>query len=609
MPGRIPQDFINDLLQRVDIVELIGERLELKKRGKNYFGLCPFHSEKTPSFSVNPERQGYHCFGCGVNGTAIGFLMEYENLEFVPSVENLAARLGVNVPREGGPARKRPQHDRLFEILTSADRYYRRQLKSHSGAERAQSYLKGRGITGEVAAAFGIGFAPPGWENLKLQLGDEPTLFEAGLLARNDSGRTYDRFRDRVVFPIRDARGRVIGFGGRVIDQGEPKYLNSPETPVFQKGRELYGLYEARRFTRRLERLLLVEGYMDVVALSQLGITDVVATLGTASTPVHFEKLFRAVATVICCFDGDEAGRRAAWKALTTALPLMRDGVELRFLLVPDGEDPDSLVRSEGADEFRRRVDAAIPFSEFFFEHMTEELGTDSMEGKARLTKAATALLKTMPKGVLKGLMYRRLGELSTVATTGLDGYEPPPRATNRRRRARSRRVAGVVERTLALLLRFPTFAHDVRDDELDVLETLEGDDERLLNEALEHARMSDDLGSAALVGHLAADSDVQVRITALSRFEFPLPPDAHRAEFREGINALLKGARVVIPRREALDRLRQDHSIDHLRDYLALRTADEERSVGDRADEQASEDVSAQAVKPTSGIETPTNE
>lgn len=610
MPGRIPQDFINDLLGRVDIVELVGERLELKKRGKNYLGLCPFHVEKTASFSVNSERQGYHCFGCGVSGTVIGFLMEYDNLEFVPAVEALAARLGMDVPREGGPARKRPRHDRLFEALTKADRYYRRQLKSHAGAARAQNYLKGRGITGEVAAAFGIGFAPPGWDNLKLRLDDEQTLLEAGLLSRSESGRAYDRFRDRIVFPIRDARGRVIAFGGRVIDEGEPKYLNSPETPVFQKGRELYGLYEARRFTQRLERLLLVEGYMDVVALSQLGITDVVATLGTASTPVHFEKLFRAVATVICCFDGDEAGRRAAWKALTTALPLMRDGVELRFLLLPEDEDPDSLVRREGAAEFRRRLAVAIPLSEFFFDHMTAELGVDSLEGKARLSKAATVLLKTMPKGVLKDLMYRRLAELSTVSPTGLDGYEPPAPAASGQRRARSRHgPARVVERTLALLLRSPIFAHDVADDELDVLETLEGDDERLLTEALQHARTSDDPDSAALVGHLAADSDVQARITTLSRFEFPLAAAAQRSEFREGIDALLKGARVVIPRRQALSRLQQDHSIEQLREYLALRTAGEERSSSDGAGEQAREGAPAEVVTPTKGVEMPTDE
>lgn len=597
MPGRIPQEFINDLLQRVDIVELIGERLELKKRGRNYFALCPFHGEKTPSFSINPERQAYHCFGCGVNGTAITFLMEYENLDFVPAVETLAARQGLNVPREGGPARKRPQHDRLYAALADAERYYRRQLKSHAAAGRAQGYLKGRGITGEVAAAFGIGFAPPGWENLKSALDQEQTLLEAGLLSRNEAGRTYDRFRDRVVFPIRDARGRVIGFGGRVIDAGEPKYLNSPETPVFQKGHELYGLYEARRLTKPLERLLLVEGYMDVVALSQHGITDVVATLGTASTPAHFEKLFRTVPTVVCCFDGDEAGRRAAWKALTTALPLLRDGLELRFLLLPEGEDPDSLVRREGAEAFLRRVENAAPFSEFFFDHLTQELTVESLEGKARLSKTATALLKPMPKGVLKDLMYKRLGELSSVAP---EGFERQPSAAGRRVQRTKGRVTGVAERTLALLLRFPKFATEMRAGELELLAGLKGDDERLLTGALGHVRAGGEEPSAALVGQLAADGVAQERLQALSRFELPLDADAQRAEFRDGIDALLKRATREIPMQEALERFRAEPSAENWKRYEGLRSVAEAAVEGDPLAEEAT-------VASTNGSKTPT--
>ena len=356
MAGRIPPSFIDDLLARIDIVDLIGQRIALRKAGKDFQARCPFHDERTPSFTVSPDKQFYHCFGCGAHGTAIGFLMEHDRLAFREAVEELAQRVGLVIPSDGEPIRTGPDQGPLYQVLEQAAELYRQQLRSHPEAARAVDYLKGRGLTGEIAARYGLGYAPSGWDFLLSRLGRDPAgrqrLLQAGLITDQD-GKSYDRLRERIVFPIRDRRGRVIGFGGRVLGDGKPKYLNSPETPVFHKGRELYGLYEAQKARRKLERLLVVEGYMDVIALAQFGIDYAVATLGTATTPEHLQLLLRSAPELVFCFDGDRAGRDAAWKALQTALPLATGNQSLRFLFLPEGEDPDTLVRAEGPGGLR----------------------------------------------------------------------------------------------------------------------------------------------------------------------------------------------------------------------------------------------------------------
>lgn len=463
MAGRIPQQFIDDLLSRVDIVDVIDARVPLKKQGSNYTACCPFHEEKTPSFTVSPTKQFYYCFGCGASGTALGFLMEHDRLHFVEAVETLAASVGVDVPREGGAAGD--SHAPLYAALAAADAFYREQLR-HSDA--AVAYLKERGISGETAAAFGIGFAPPGWSNLgdgEIAGGDSRVLLAAGLVNRNEAGRIYDRFRNRITFPIRDRRGRTIAFGARVLDDATPKYLNSPETDVFHKGRELYGLYEARQARRRLERLLVVEGYMDVVMLAEHGIDYAVATLGTAVSEHHIERLFATAAEIVFCFDGDEAGRQAAWRALSNTLSLLSGGREARFLFLDEGEDPDSTVRREGREAFERRLSAARPLPDFLIEHLREGVDMGTTGGRDRLWSEAKPLIARISSTVYRDLVIKQLaheiglpaGELRADLASG------GSRATARQPQAPPRRAAGVrmtpMRTAIGLLLQMPTLA------------------------------------------------------------------------------------------------------------------------------------------------------
>ena len=417
MAGRIPQSFIDDLLDRLDIVEVIDRRVPLKKSGRNYSACCPFHDEKTPSFSVNQEKQFYYCFGCGAGGNAIGFLMDYERLDFPVAVENLADMAGLEVPKEATALQEQPQQKKnIYTLLEKATQYYQQQLKQHAHKKKAVDYLKLRGLTGEIARDFDIGYAPPGWDNLLNSLGDndenKQLLINGGLLIEKpEENKLYDRFRDRIMFPIRDNRGRIIAFGGRVLGDDKPKYLNSPETPVFHKGKELYGLYQARKANRQLRRLLIVEGYMDVVALAQHGINWAAATLGTATSTEHLKRVFRQCPEVVFCFDGDDAGRRAAIKAMESALPVMEDGRQARFLFLPQDEDPDSMVREIGANNFIRLVDKAQPLEDYLFTSQAEGLDLDSMDGKARLSKLATPLINLLPSGVFKTLMMNSLAE------------------------------------------------------------------------------------------------------------------------------------------------------------------------------------------------------
>jgi DNA primase len=422
MAGLIPQGFIDDLLNRTDIVDVVSSRVQLKKTGKNFSACCPFHKEKTPSFSVSPDKQFYYCFGCGAGGNALGFIMDHDNLDFPQAVEDLAKAAGMEVPREQsvkGQKPRQPTDSPLYPLLTAAADYYRAALKSHPTRKSAVDYLKGRGLSGEIARDFGLGFAPPGWDNLHKHLSSDTlqqkAMIDAGLLIENaETGKRYDRFRDRVMFPIRDSRGRVIAFGGRVLGDDKPKYLNSPETPVFHKGQELYGLFEARKFNRSLDEIIVVEGYMDVIALAQQGLRNAVATLGTATSEDHLKKLFRVVPNVLFCFDGDQAGRNAAWRALEAALSSLQDGRRARFLFLPEGEDPDTLVRSEGTDAFKARIaQHAQPLADYFFEQLTKEADPRSLEGKAHMATLAAPLIEKVPGANLRALMRQRLSEIT----------------------------------------------------------------------------------------------------------------------------------------------------------------------------------------------------
>ena len=417
MAGLIPQDFIDDLIARADIVEVVGRRVQLKKAGREFKACCPFHDEKTPSFTVSPSKGFYHCFGCGAHGTAIGFLMEFDHMSFVEAIESLAQSMGVDVPRSESdkPARR---YDELFSLLDTVARHWQACLKD---APQAVEYVKQRGIDGPTARRFGIGYAPDGWSNVLDKFGKSPEAVErllaTGLIIARDNGGHYDRFRDRIMFPIRDARGRTIGFGGRALGDGEPKYLNSPETVLFHKGRELYGLYEARQALRQIDQLVVVEGYMDAVALARHGIDFAVATLGTATTPEHLNRLFRLTENVCFAFDGDRAGRKAAWRALENALPQIREGRQIRFMFLPEGHDPDSYVNEFGTDAFLEALDAGVALSEFLIEELSSQVDMTTVDGRARLAELARPLVNRIPVGV-----YRELLVESLAGAVGMSG-------------------------------------------------------------------------------------------------------------------------------------------------------------------------------------------
>lgn len=423
MPGRIPQTFIDGLLSRIDIVEIIDEYVPLKKKGRDYTANCPFHSEKTPSFTVSNTKQFYHCFGCGAHGSVIGFLMDYAHMTFVEAVRALAERAGMEIPQE--PGDKQADYSHLYRLLGEVARYYCQRLHESTGSARAMAYLEHRQLNPEILSEFDIGYAPPGWDTLLRAFGQAETarlhLAEAGLVASREGGGHYDRFRNRIMFPIRDGRGRVIGFGGRVLGEETPKYLNSPETPVFHKGRELYGLYQARQNRAALNRILVVEGYMDVVALAQQGIRHAVATLGTATTPEHLNGIYRSASEITFCFDADAAGRKAAWRALETILPLLRDGRQASFMFLPEGEDPDSFIRKAGRKKFEEEAANAVSLSNYLFEHLLEQVNTSTLDGKARLVELAKPLLLRLPPGAFRELLLSHLGKLSGLERQSLD--------------------------------------------------------------------------------------------------------------------------------------------------------------------------------------------
>jgi DNA primase len=433
----IPESFIQDLLARVDIVELVDSYVPLKKAGANYAACCPFHNEKSPSFTVSPTKQFYHCFGCGAHGTAIGFVMEYQGVGFVDAVKELASRVGMVAPdSDGFSPEKLGQTRNLVEVMSRAAAYYKEQLRR---SEKAIAYCKKRGLTGEIAGRYGMGYAPDGWNNLQSIFPDynSDDLKAAGLVIDNDSGRRYDRFRDRLMIPIVNPKGDIIAFGGRIIDQGEPKYLNSPETPLFEKGRELFGLPQARQAMRETNTAIVTEGYMDVIALAQNGVGNAVATLGTATTPTHVQKLLRQVDRIVFCFDGDNAGRKAAWRALENALEALADNKQIGFIFLPAEHDPDSFIREHGKAEFDRQVTQGMPLSDFLLRELAQRCDLTSSEGKARLIYEAKPLLLKLPTPLLRLQLVKRLAEASGFAQQEVErlcelkSYAPaaPPRA------------------------------------------------------------------------------------------------------------------------------------------------------------------------------------
>ncbi|MEM5529065.1 DNA primase [Gammaproteobacteria bacterium AS21] len=426
MANKIPQSFIDDLLARTDIVDIIDARVTLKKTGKNYSGLCPFHKEKSPSFSVSPDKQFYYCFGCGAGGNAIGFMTDYENLPFPQAVEELAKHAGLEIPKDNSPQRKNEQlYQAQFKVLDLASAFFQAQLKNHSAKDNAINYLKGRGLDGKIVKQFSIGFAPPGWDNLIKSIGltdtDQQHLERSGMLIRHEEKDSlYDRFRDRIMFPIRDMRGRVIAFGGRILGEGKPKYLNSPETDTFHKGRELYGLYEARKTSRKLDKIIIVEGYMDVVSLAQFEINYSVATLGTATSIHHLERLYKIVPEIIFCFDGDSAGLKAAKRALETVMPVIKDGQQAKFLFLPEGEDPDTLIRTKGRENFEHMISTATSMSEYFFQSLSENMDMQSIDGRALFSSQALPLIQQMQPSLLQQMMQEKISEVTGLSLTQL---------------------------------------------------------------------------------------------------------------------------------------------------------------------------------------------
>jgi len=469
LAGQIPRDFIDDLLNRVDIIDVVGQRIKLKKSGTNYSACCPFHSEKTPSFTVSQTKQFYHCFGCSAHGNAIGFLMEYDGMHFVDAIETLAESVGVQVPRESqdNPA-KRQQSQSLFELMGTCADHFTRALKTNA---TAIDYLKQRGLSGETAKRFGLGYAPPGWNNLTDAIPNrEADLLTTGMLTKNEKGRVYDRFRERIMFPIRDRRGRVIAFGGRVLDGGEPKYLNSPETPLFHKGSELYGLFEGRKHALDAERIIVVEGYMDVIALAQQGVGNAVATLGTATNQQHCENIFRVVPEIVFCFDGDRAGRDAAWRGLQAALPCLRDGRDAHFLFLPDGEDPDSLVQKLGREGFEQTLTQKKPAIDFLFEHLAGDADLTQIGTRARLVEQAKPLLQMIPEGVYRQLATRQLEasiglSLTDTSARSAPSYQPGSDFSRGPRKPRTptrERTPSTMRSAILLLIQNPALVETV---------------------------------------------------------------------------------------------------------------------------------------------------
>jgi DNA primase len=511
----IPKNFIQDLLNRVDIVDVVERYVPLKKAGANYSACCPFHNEKSPSFTVSQSKQFYHCFGCGAHGTAISFVMEYAGLGFVDAVEDLARNAGLTVPHERHSNGELPQKvaPDLYDVMEAAVHYYREQLKV---APRAIEYLKGRGLSGEIAARFGIGYAPDGWQNLAAAFPDyqAESLTQTGLVISGDEAKRYDRFRDRIMFPIINVRGQCIGFGGRVMDKGEPKYLNSPETALFEKGHELYGLFQGQKSIRNLQRVLVVEGYMDVVALAQHGVDYAVATLGTATTPFHIQKLLRLSEHIIFSFDGDKAGQKAAWRALENALPYLQDGKRISFLFLPVEHDPDSFIREFGQLEFERRVQEAMPLSTYLLRHISADVDSRTAEGRNQLLQNAKPLLTAISAPATALLLRKEVAALAGVSQAELEAlYQVNPVARAPRpglQRTSRAPTASVQQRMLQCLLANPELGKQIPDTW-----RAEGAEAEAVEALLVILREADFVASSALLTQLFQGTGHEKLLTA----------------------------------------------------------------------------------------------
>ncbi|EOX4937692.1 DNA primase [Vibrio alginolyticus] len=551
MAGHIPRSFIDDLLARLDIVDIIDARVKLKKKGKNYGACCPFHNEKTPSFSVSQEKQFYHCFGCGAHGNAIDFLMEFDRLEFVEAIEELASYLGLDVPREqrsggngsfqSGPQASSSEKRNLYDLMGSIAQFYRNQLKQPA-SKVAIEYLKDRGLSGEIVQKFGIGYVADEWDLVRKNFGqnkeNQDMLVTGGMLIENDKGNRYDRFRGRVMFPIRDRRGRVIGFGGRVLGDGTPKYLNSPETPIFHKGKELYGLYEVLQAYREPPQILVVEGYMDVVALAQYGVDYSVASLGTSTTGDHLQVLFRQTSTVVCCYDGDRAGREAAWRAMENALPYLTDGRQLKFMFLPDGEDPDSYIRQNGKQAFEQQVSNAMPLSEFMFSSLTQQVDMSTKEGMAKLSTLAVPLIDKVPGGTLRlylrELLGRRLGLVDErqlqqlISKQGKEDKRPQPHKEIKRTPMRE---------VIALLIQNPQYVSMVPD--LTSVRDLPIPGLSLLVDVLDKCQAHPHINTGQLLEHWR-NSQNETLLSRLASWDIPLDEDNQEEIFLDSLDKII---------------------------------------------------------------------
>jgi len=558
--ARIPDAFIDDLLARTDIVEVINARVPLKRQGKEYSARCPFHDERSPSFTVSPTKQFYHCFGCGAHGTAISFLMNYDRLEFLDAVDELARRAGMEVPRETRQRNEDSDSKDLFAALEAATRFFRGQL---AASGKARAYLDRRGVDEAIREQFAIGYAPDGFSALRDALGTDERrmklLERAGLFSKNDRGNVYDKFRDRVMFPIHDRRGRPIAFGGRVLDaDASPKYLNSPETALFHKGRELYGLWQVRQANQRIERLIVVEGYMDVVALFQHGVPLAVATLGTATTPDHAELLFRNAPDVYFCFDGDNAGRKAATRAMESVLPRMRDGRQAFFLFLPEGEDPDTLVRSEGSAGFDARLREATPLSQFLFDSLAADVNLSTLDGKARLAERAKPMLAQIPDGAFGDLMRQRLTELTGVGARSAapSTHVPVQRAHRSHGGATPRR--SLVRSAITLLLQKPALALQLQPPYRFVALRQPGIE--LLTELIAVVSARPDISTGALLEHFAGRGDHEA-LQKLASLSLPGDDASWRVEFLDNMAQLDR--QVLQQRIDELQAMQRDGGLD----------------------------------------------